>query len=273
MPLLPMMSVQLSAGSVMVLITAPLAGMGFLAARMLGRSGRAKLTYATLARSKADVAVIVVYDVVGAIIAAATFVLLGVTKPAVLVAYFKSDPWIAWSAFGIMGPLFAVGILDRLPILRLVSASLEPGYPVAQSGERRVRSILVDGSAVRRTSVERILKCQYEDVLVTEDSERNSIYHRAKRLIDAQSLHFDDIAPQVARYVDEFRDGNMPDEVANVIQSRKAWPTDYDAFKGADTLVGVALDQGLNRPINIACRIAENNASDESGFSSVGMGL
>lgn len=245
------MSVELSAASLTVLLTAPLMGLGFLTARMLGTSGRVTLTYETLARSKADIAVIVVYDISGAIVAVCGIVLLGITKPATLVSYFATDPWIAWPVFGVLGPVLAVGILDRLPVIRWASLALQEVNGAA----------MIDSASLRRKSVERILKCHYEDVLVTVDNERNSLLHKAKRLIDDQWLHFDDIAHHVTRYVDEFRAGEMPPEVAKIIERRKAWPTDYDAFSGAETLAAVAIEEGLGRPVNIACRIAEKSAT------------
>lgn len=255
------MSVEFSAASLVALATAPMVGMGLVAARMVGRSGRIKLTGETLRRSKADLMVLVAYDCLGAVIAVLALVLLGITKPSPLVSYFQSDPWIAWAIFGTAGPLCAVGILDRLPIIRLVSLSPTGDAAPPPGVEGEIRASLAEGAALRRKAVERILKCHYEDTVVVENSERNSLFRRAKKLIEREKLHFDDIAAQLLGYVAEFRQGEMPPEVSELLEQRGSWPTDHDAFEGAQTLVGVSLDQGLNRPVNIACRIAEANAS------------
>lgn len=250
------MTVELSLTAAAALVTAPAAGLGFLTARMLGRSGRANLTIETLSRSKADIVVIAIYDVVGALVAVAGLVLLGVSKPSPLVSYFNSDPLIAWATFGVVGPVCAVGVLDRLPIIRFVNLS-PAGVGQLEYDSNSLRATLADGVALRRKSVERILKCHYEDVLVVEDTERITLLHRAVGLIGGGVLGFDEIALQIEKYIQEFRDGTMPQELEKLLRERESLPAVEDMFLNAERLVGVALDKGLNRPVNIACRVAE----------------
>lgn len=259
------MTVELSAACLAALAAAPVVGLGVLVARMLGRSGRLYLTLSTLSRSRADLTVIALYDIAGAMVAILSLTLFGVTKPTLLVEYFNTDPVISWALFGALGPIFAVGLIDRLPVERLVTISRS-----SLSGEE-FRATLARGSALRRKAVERVLACHYEDISVTEGSERRSLLHRSKQLIRTGLLHFDEIAAQITDYVAEFRDGDLPAEVSTILDSRTAWPTDHDTFEAALTLVGVALDQGLSRPISIACRIGENVPDDRPG-SSAGAG-
>lgn len=251
------MSVELSAAACIALVTAPIAGLGSLTARMLGRSGRISLTLQTLARSKADLAVIVTYDVLGAVIAVLTLVLLGISKPPLLISYFHTDPVLAWAVLGVFGPAFAIAVLDRIPVVRLSNLSTVDAEALSTQAKREIRAAVTDGVALRRKSVERIFKCHYEDVQVVEEVERIRLHQRAMALMQQRLLHFDDVARQVKRYVREHRDGKMPAEVAQLLEQRKAWPTKEDVFSGGLSLVGIALDAGLKRPVNVACQVAE----------------
>lgn len=240
-----------SAASCAALLVAPIVGLGVVVGRMLGRSGRLDVAVRTLRRSKANVTVIALYDTVGAGLAIVTVVLLGVTKPTDLISYFDTDPVIAWALFGALGPMFAVGIIDRFPVERLVTL---PHLDTKQEFQATVAR----GAALRRRAVERILASHYEDVAVDKGSEHRSLLHRAKRLLRSDILHFDDFAREITRYV-EFRRRELPEAVSDVLHKRAAWPTDHDTFEAALTLVGVALDQGLTRPVSIVCRIGESS--------------
>lgn len=251
---------------------APLAGLSVLATRMLGRSGRVSVTFETLKRTRADLAVIALYDLAGVIVAMLALILFGVTKPTLLVEYFNSNPWVAWTCFGVIGPLFAVGLIDRLPVERLVDAS------------RRISGDEVDattarGSALRRKAVERVLSCHYQDIAVTVGSERRRLLHRAKRLVWNGDLHFDEVATQLTCFAAEFHDGVLPDGVVDIIRDRENWPTDHDMFEAVLQLVMIALREGLSSPISIACRICEaepvtvgTGAGSELGRSPLGEG-
>ncbi|HET9592819.1 MAG TPA: hypothetical protein VFP17_07875 [Solirubrobacterales bacterium] len=216
---------------------------------MIGRSGRLDLACTTLLRKKADCAVMILYDAAGAVVGACALVLLGVTKPDVLVSYFESDPWIAWSVFGALGPVFAIGVIDRFPIERLVELP-------ADGQHREIQLEVARGVALRRRAVERMLAAHYDDVRVALGSERRTLLHRCKRLIHEGHLHFDDIATQVKDYGHGL-EGGLPPEISKVLDDRSAWPTDHDPFDAALTLVGIALDQDLTRPLLVACRIAD----------------
>lgn len=254
------MIVELSGASCAALVVAPIAGLVVVVSRMLGRSGRLDLVLRTLRRSKANLTVVALYDIAGAVLAVAAIVLLGITKPGVLVEYFHTDPVLAWAIFGALGPICAVGLIDRFPVERLVS------LVDSQGSSREFQVTVARGAALRRRAVERILALHYEDLAVSEGSEHRSLMHRAKRLVRTDQLHFDDIALQVTKYV-EYRQREMPPPVSKVLHSRNSWPTNHDAFEAALTLVGVALDQGLTRPISIACRIGESSFDAAEGIA------
>ena len=251
------MSVELSIAACIALVTAPIAGVGSLAARMLGRSGRITLTFHTFARCKADLAVIVTYDILGAVIAVLALVLLGISKPSPLVSYFHTDPVLAWAILGVFGPAFAIAVLDRIPVVRLSNLSTVDAEALSTQAQREIRAAVTDGVALRRKSVERIFKCHYEDVQVVEEVERIRLHQRAMELMQRRLLHFDDVARQIERYVREHRGGKMPAEVDQLLMQRKTWPTKEDVFSGGLSLVGIALDTGLRRPVNVACQVAE----------------
>jgi hypothetical protein len=231
---------------------------------MLGRSGRVSLTLQTFARSKADLAVIVTYDVLGAVIAVLTLVLLGISKPSPLVSYFHTDPVLAWAVLGVFGPAFAIAVLDRIPVVRLSNLSAADAEALSTQAKREIRAAVTDGVALRTKSVERIFKCHYEDVQVVEEIERLRLHQRAMALMQRRLLHFDDVARQIERYVREHRDGKMPVEVAQLLEKRKTWPTKEDVFSGGLSLVGISLDVGLRRPVNVACRVAESVGSQDA---------
>lgn len=235
-------------------MVAPLAGIAVLLTRMIGRSGRPDLAIGTLRRKKGDCALIVVYDLTGAVLAVAGVVLLGVTKPTLIVSYFDSQPLIAWAIFGALGPIFAIGIVDRFPVERLVQ------LPGAGNGRNQIEVTAARGAALRRRAAERILAGHYDDVAVSVGSERRQLLHLCKDLINSGDLHFDDIAGQITAYAHELDDGRLPREVSVILENRTAWPTDHDTFEAALTLVGIALDQGLIRPVSIACRIVDKAA-------------
>jgi len=225
---------------------------------MLGRSGRVRVALNSFARSKADLVVIVTYDVLGAVIAILALVLLGISKPSPLLSYFHSDPVLAWAVFGVLGPAFAIAVLDRIPVVRLVDLSAASTAALSSQAQKEIRATVSDGVALRRKSVERIFKCHYEDVQVVEETERKRLHQWATALMKQERLHFDGVARQIEGYVREYRDGKMPADIARLFEQRKKWPTQEDLFSGGLSLIGIALDAGLNRPVNIACRAAES---------------
>jgi hypothetical protein len=257
------MAVQLSAAACVALFTAPLAGIAGVVAQMVGRGGRLKLTFHTLARSKADVIVVLIYDILGAVLAILALVLLGISKPSPLVDYFRTDPVVAWAVFGVVGPAFAIAFLDRIPVVRLVELSSANNAAVSDRTQRQLRAAVADGVALRRKSVERIYKCHYEDLQVVEEIEHFELQRQANRLIAGGMLHFDDVARQLKTYVEEHRDGKMPGDIKDALEARQGWPTDEDLFSATESLVGVAIDAGLRRPVNIACRVAESIKNDQ----------
>jgi hypothetical protein len=251
-------AVEVSAAACAALVTAPLAGLGTQAAQMVGRGGRIKLAFHAFARSKGDVAVIIIYDVLGAVLAVLALILLGISKPSPLISYFHSDPLVAWAIFGMVGPAFAIAFLDRVPVIRLAELSSPNSAVVSEPAQKQISATVADGVALRRKSVERIFKCHYEDLRVVEEIERLDLQRRAQQLIRRGWLHFDDVARQIQDYVREHRDGEMPAHIAEALDRRDSWPVDEDLFSAGLSLVGITLDAGLTRPINIACRVAES---------------
>ena len=222
---------------------------------MLGRSSRLHLTLATLRRTKADLVVIALYDLMGAAIAILGLVAFGVTKPVFLVEYFSTDPWVAWAFFGAVGPILAVGLVDRVPIEKFIDLSQ------ARPAKKEVEPTAVVATSLRSDAVKHILHCHWEDIRVMEGGERYVLLHRAKDLLSRDLLHFDDVAEQITAYATEFAQGELPEEIAEILERRATWPTDHDPFNAALGLVSLSLREGLVRPVSIACRIRENGVA------------
>lgn len=255
------MTVELSVASVAALISAPLVGFGALVVRMLGRSSRLHLTLETLKRTKADLLVIAFYDLAGAAVATFGLIVFGLSKPAPLVDYFHSDPWIAWMAFGALGPLFAAGLLDKVPLGKLID--LPRDRPV-----KKVEAVPASSSP-RQDAMKHVLYCHWEDIRVVKGKERHDLLHRAKRLLSQGTLHFDDVAEQITAYASEFEEGRLPEEITEVLARRATWPTDHDPFHAGLGLVTLALREGLTRPVSAACRIPENGTTKKTRDAAV----
>lgn len=246
--------VHASLATILAIVIAPVASMAVLMTKMLGRSGRVRLSLSVLRQTKADVATLIVYDAIGGAICAGAVLLLGITRPPALVSGFTTAPVLTWSIVGALGPLVSVGILDRLP-LRESRDVLERDRKTRK--EEEVARIFAE---VRFQASQRILTLLYEEVQVRAGIERDKHSARAKELFHTGRLHFDDVAREVDLFTRAWH-RRVPQEVSAILRKRQHWPTDQDPGRETLMLVETLLVTGLIRPVTIACKVAERRTT------------
>jgi hypothetical protein len=247
--------VEATSSALVALLVAPLTGLLVLVVRMLGRSGKVRGSLGVLLRSRADLATLAVYDIVGGGLCVASVIILGITRPPALIAGFEDQPVLAWAIVGALGPLVSAGIVDRLPLRTFADffASQEQ-----HKNEKADKSAVVIAE-VRLQASQRILLRLYEEVRVVEALERDSHASRARRLISEGELSFSDVVTEVNRFSGMWRE-RVPSEVRVVIR-KHGGGSDLPPADATIKLVHTCLETGFVRPVAIATRIAEARRS------------
>jgi hypothetical protein len=248
-------TVNPSYATLVALASAPLAGLLVQWIRLIGLSDRPGLAGIVLWKSKADIATIALYDICGAAIVVASVIILGITRPPSLVHGFQTSPLVAWGIVGLSGPLFSIGVLDRLPVHAFADL-------VTRSEETRDTTLIAAMlTQVRARASTRVAETLWAESTKLEDRERHGLLVRAKQLAASDVLTFHDVARALRDHATKLK-RPLPEEVEDILDLPAKWGHEANPDRHTPVAVGTALDFGLCVPIATACDCAEQRLAD-----------
>lgn len=249
-------AVNPSFATLAALVSAPLAGLGLQWLKLIGLSNRPGLAIAVLWRRKAEVTTIALYDMCGAAVVVVSVILLGITRPPSLVSGFTTSPLVAWGIVGLLGPLFSMGVLDRLPVRTFIDVVARPDDT---NNTARIAAMLTQ---VRARASGKIADALWSLARRIDQRERHDLLVQAVDLIEQQHMGFKDIADALRDHARD-RKQTLPDEVEVAMTLPSQWE-ETNPDRHARLLVTTALDFGLCVPIENACDCVEQRIVDET---------
>jgi hypothetical protein len=252
---------HLSFATLLTICVASAAGGFGLFVRMLGESGRLRVSLNVLGRCKADLITVLVYDAFSGLVCAATIVLFGVTRPPALMTGFTHRPLLAWATLGLIGPLVSIWLVDRIPLRPLLDRTSR-----AQLGGTEAGGTIMSEGRFRAST--RIREQLYLAVRVHRGIEADKLRAYAVGLINDGRLSFDTIAEEIKVFASRWG-RRVPSELRHALNKRAHWPTGYDPGSDTVLLLYAATAVGWLRPIEVACGRVEGQAVQPPGASLV----